>query len=62
MNPVVFLLGAVLLVVPMWLILPRAGLSSYWAFCALIPLGVVVLLWVLALRRWPGDPVGGGQV
>lgn len=53
-----FLISAVLLVVPFWMLLPRAGLAPQWALAAVIPFGAIVLLWVLALRRWPGDYAG----
>jgi len=59
-HPLFLVLGALLVVIPFWMILPRAGLSSFWALCSFIPLGALVLLWVLALKRWPGDTVGGG--
>ncbi|MGF1501503.1 MAG: hypothetical protein ACFBSD_06775 [Paracoccaceae bacterium] len=42
-------------VLAFWHLLPRAGLDRLWAFVALVPLGAVVLLWVLAFRPWPGD-------
>ena len=50
-----FLITAVLIVVPFWMILPRAGIPAPVALAAIIPFGAVVLLWVLALRRWPDD-------
>ena len=50
-----FLVSAALLVVPFWMLLPRAGLAPQWALVAVIPLGAIVLLWILAFRRWPGD-------
>lgn len=53
-----FLISAVLLVIPFWLLLPRAGLAPHWALAAAIPFGAIVLLWVLALRRWPTDIAG----
>ncbi|PXV54666.1 hypothetical protein SAMN04487785_112117 [Dyella jiangningensis] len=43
------------LVVPLWKVLPRAGLPAALALVGLIPFGAVVLWWVLAFRRWPGD-------
>ena len=46
---------AVAVVVPLWRILPRAGLSPWWALVAIVPLGLVILLWMLAFKRWPGD-------
>lgn len=40
----------------LWRILPRAGLSPWWSLAALIPfVGLPGLLFVLAMRPWPGD-------
>jgi len=50
-----FLIAAVLLVVPFWFLLPRAGLPPTVALVAAIPLGAVILLWVLAFMKWPDD-------
>lgn len=50
-----FLIVAVLLVPPFWVILPRAGIPAPVALVAAIPLGAVILLWVLAIRTWPKD-------
>ncbi len=60
MGPVVFLVFAALMVVPFWRLLPRAGIAAPWALVSVVPLGALVLLWVLAFRRWPGDAVMGG--
>ncbi len=54
-----FLVTCALLVVPFWYLLPRAGISAPVAFLAAIPLVAVVLLWVMAFKRWPGDDVSG---
>lgn len=49
-------LAALLLVVyPMWKITERSGLSPYWALVCIIPLGLIVLLWVIAMRPWPHE-------
>jgi hypothetical protein len=48
---------AVLLVVPFWRLLPKFGISSWVALVAIIPLGALVLLWILAFR----DKIGGGH-
>ena len=50
-----YLIYCAVIVPPLWMILPRAGLTPYWALAAAVPFGLPVLLWVLALRRWPGD-------
>ncbi len=52
------ILSAILLVVPFWLILPRVGIAAPWALVAVVPIGVVALLWIVAFRRWPGDVAG----
>ncbi|MCZ7675946.1 MAG: hypothetical protein M5U35_08870 [Roseovarius sp.] len=45
-----FLLLGVILVIPFWRILPRFGLPSWAAAAAIIPLGAVVLLWLIAVK------------
>ena len=47
-------------VVPFWRILPRAGIPSWVALFAIFPLISLVLLWVMAFKRWPGDDAGRG--
>ncbi len=44
------LIAAVLVVVPFWRLMPRAGLPTWLALVALIPLGAIVLLWIVAFR------------
>jgi hypothetical protein len=55
MGLIMALLLAALVVYPFWRILPRAGLSPWLALLAVFPLATLILLWVLALKRWPGD-------
>lgn len=45
-----FLIGAVLLVVPFWKILPRHGIPNWVALFAAIPLVALILLWVVAFK------------
>lgn len=45
-----FLLLGVILVIPFWVILPRFGLPSWAAVAAIIPLGAVILLWLMAVK------------
>ncbi len=47
------IVSAVVLVVPFWFLLPRAGIRAPFALVAVVPLGAVALLWVLAFKRWP---------
>ena len=48
---IVMLLGV--LVVPLWLILRRVGLPPFVALVAFLPLAGVIVLWYIALARWP---------
>jgi hypothetical protein len=49
------LMGA-LVVVPFWRLLPRVGIPGWVGLFAIIPLVALVLLWIMAFKRWPGDP------
>lgn len=51
----VWLIAAVLIVVPFWRILPRAGIPSWLAVVAVFPLAALILLWIMAFKSWPGD-------
>ena len=48
---------AALLVIPFWRILPRYGIPAWVAVVAIIPLGALVLLWVVAFK----DQLDGGK-
>lgn len=52
-----WLILAVLLVVPFWRILPRNGIPNWAALFAIIPLGALILLWVVAFK----DELDGGK-
>jgi hypothetical protein len=48
------LIWTVLLGVPLYFILGRAGLSRWWLAIAIVPMiGAVVVLWIVAFARWP---------
>ena len=49
------LIVGVVIVVPFWRLLPRFGIPNWVALAALIPLGAVILLYVMAFR----DELGG---
>ena len=40
-------------IVPLWKLLDRLGYRGAWALVTIIPPAVIVLLWVVAIRRWP---------
>jgi hypothetical protein len=48
---------AVLVVVPFWKLLPKFGIPSWVALVSIIPLGALILLWVMAFR----DKLDGGR-
>ncbi|MGR3322404.1 MAG: hypothetical protein ACU0DK_10775 [Pseudooceanicola sp.] len=52
-----WLVMAALLVIPFWRLLPKFGLNQYIALVAIIPLGALILLWILAFR----DKIDGGS-
>ncbi len=55
------LLGAIV-VIPFWRILPRNGIPSWVAIFAVIPLGALILLWVVAFKDGlSGDADGGSH-
>jgi len=41
---------AALLVIPFWKILPRNGIPAWVAVFAIIPVGALILLWVVAFK------------
>ncbi len=50
MEVVIFIGLAVLTVIPLMRILPFFDLNPYWSLVVIIPLGLIVLLWVMAGR------------
>lgn len=48
---------ALLLIVPFWRLLPRFGIPNWVSLVAIIPLGALVLLWVIAFK----DKIDGGR-
>jgi hypothetical protein len=45
--------ATIFFVVPFWKIIKRAGLKPALALLALVPGGMLVLLWVIAFAKWP---------
>jgi hypothetical protein len=55
---VVLLIGALLWIIPLWVICGKVGMSPAISLIAVIPLfGSVVVLAVLAFARWPNARV-----
>lgn len=41
---------AALIVVPFWKLLPRFGISKYFALMAVLPAVALILLWIIAFK------------
>lgn len=50
MEFIIWLIATALAVIPMLKLLPHFGVNKYWAAACIIPLGVLVLLWVMAMK------------
>ncbi len=46
-----FVVGAVLIVVPFWRLLPQFGIPNWVAIFTIIPLVALVLLWIMAFNK-----------
>ncbi|MCR8546269.1 hypothetical protein M4578_00400 [Salipiger sp. P9] len=46
----------VLVVVPFWRLLPKFGIPAWVALVSIIPLGALILLWIMAFK----DKTSGG--
>ncbi|MBA3325141.1 MAG: hypothetical protein H0T41_07745 [Rhodobacteraceae bacterium] len=55
MEILIAVIGLALVLYPMWKITGRSGLNPLWTLLCVIPLGLIVLLWMIALRPWPGE-------
>ena len=53
------LVNAVLWCIPLWRLLPRAGMNRNLAILGVVPIVGTVLLWVIAFKAWPGDRAAG---
>lgn len=43
------------IVVPCWRIVSKAGYAGAWSLLSLVPLVNIVALWVFAFVRWPHE-------
>jgi hypothetical protein len=53
------LIWAALVVIPFWKILPTRGVQAPFALFAIIPVGVIVLLWIIAFKDDTGTKSNG---
>lgn len=45
----------VLVMVPIWRIVKRAGFNPWWSLLSLVPLVNIIALWRFAAIRWPAQ-------
>ena len=45
-----YLVIALACIIPLFKLLPHFGISQYWALFCILPVGVIILLWVMALK------------
>ena len=58
MSTLFWLVVTALAIIPLYKLLPRFGVSQYWAFVAALAGGVLVLLWVMSMRA---DRIGAPE-
>jgi hypothetical protein len=54
--PIIFLIGTLIVVLPFWFICKKAGFSPWLSLINIVPLGTLVLLYVLAFAEWKVVP------
>jgi uncharacterized membrane protein len=55
--PIFILIGLAIILVPCWFICKKAGFSPWLSLLNIIPLGNLVLLYILAFGEWKVVPV-----
>jgi hypothetical protein len=59
---IVILVGIFIVILPFWFICKKAGFSPWLALLNLIPLGNLILLYVLAFADWKVAPIPAAQL
>jgi hypothetical protein len=54
---VFFFVGIAIVIIPLWQICKKAGFSPWLSLLAIIPLGVLILLYILAFAEWKVAPL-----
>jgi hypothetical protein len=55
--PILILIGLAILVIPFWFICKKAGFSPWLSLLNIIPLGNLILIYVLAFAEWKVVPM-----
>lgn len=56
LMPLFILVGLAIVIVPFWFICKKAGFSSWLSLLNIIPLGGLILMYVLAFSEWKVVP------
>jgi hypothetical protein len=54
--PILILVGLAVVIVPVWFICKKAGFSPWLSLLCAVPLGNLILLYVLAFSEWRVAP------
>jgi uncharacterized protein (DUF983 family) len=55
-GPIMWLIAAIVIVLPFWFIFEKAGYSKWLSLLMLIPLVNIIALYFLAFSKWPNLP------
>jgi len=55
--PLVIIIGALIVVLPYWMIFKKAGFPPFLGILMVVPLVNIVLLYVLAFSQWKVAPI-----
>jgi hypothetical protein len=50
-----YLLLVVLTAISAYVLFQRIGFSPAWTLLSIVPLGMLIILWIVAYRRWPNS-------
>jgi hypothetical protein len=54
-HPFFGLIAGILMVIPAWKIVAKAGYNGAWALLLFIPLVNIIMLYVFAFNTWPTE-------
>jgi len=60
--PIIIIVGLAIVVLPFWFICKKAGFSPWLSLLNIIPLGNVILIYVLAFAEWKVTPLPPPQM
>ncbi len=55
--PIIILIGLAIVIIPFWFICKKAGFSPWLSLLNIVPLGNLILVYVLAFAQWKVVPI-----